>query len=54
MGELKTRPTTDSVAEFLAGQPDQRRADCEAVLRISTARSKQRSRSAYVEVKGAK
>ena len=34
MSELKTRPTTASVSEFLALQPDQRRADCEAVLQM--------------------
>ena len=34
MSELKTRPTTASVMQFLALQPDQRRADCEAVLQM--------------------
>ena len=37
MSELKTRPTAASVAEFLAQQGDQRRADCEAVLRMMEA-----------------
>jgi hypothetical protein len=37
MSELKTRPTTASVSEFLALQPDQRRADCEAVLAMMEA-----------------
>ena len=32
MSEPKTRPTTASVQEFLAGQPDARRADCEAIV----------------------
>ena len=31
MGEPKTRPTTASVAAFLALQPDARRADCEQI-----------------------
>ena len=31
MSELKTRPTDASVAQFLAQQPEARRADCEAV-----------------------
>ena len=31
MGEPKTRPTTASVADFLALQPDARRADCEEI-----------------------
>ena len=34
MSELKTRPTSASVVEFLALQPDARRADCDAVLRM--------------------
>lgn len=34
MSELKTRPTAASVSDFLAQQPDGRRADCEAVLRM--------------------
>ena len=37
MSELKTRPTAASVSEFLAQQGDQRRADCEAVLRMMEA-----------------
>ena len=37
MSELKTRPTTASVSEFLALQPDQRRVDCEAVLAMMEA-----------------
>ena len=37
MSELKTRPTSASVAEFLALQPDARRADCEVVLRMMEA-----------------
>ena len=37
MSELKTRPTDASVAQFLAQQPDARRADCEAVLRMMEA-----------------
>ena len=37
MSELKTRPTAASVSEFLALQPDQRRTDCEAVLRMMEA-----------------
>ena len=37
MSELKTRPTSASVVEFLALQPDARRADCEAVLRMMEA-----------------
>ena len=39
MSELKTRPTTASVSEFLALQPDQRRVDCEAVLAMMEAAS---------------
>lgn len=31
MGELKTQPTDESVDDFLAQQPDTRRADCEAL-----------------------
>ncbi len=31
MGDLKTRPTDASVGEFLEQQPDERRADCQAV-----------------------
>lgn len=37
MSELKTRPTSASVVEFLALQPDARRADCEVVLRMMEA-----------------
>ena len=37
MSELKTRPTDASVAQFLAQQPEARRADCEAVLRMMEA-----------------
>ena len=37
MSELKTRPTTASVAEFLAPLSDGRRADCETVLRMMEA-----------------
>ena len=37
MSELKTRPTTASVSEFLALQPDQRRADCQEVLAMMEA-----------------
>ena len=37
MSELKTRPTDASVAQFLDLQPDARRADCEAVLRMMEA-----------------
>jgi len=37
MSELKTRPTTASVPEFLAQQTSERRADCEAVARMMEA-----------------
>jgi len=37
MGELKTRPTTASVSEFLAQQTSERRADCEAIVRMMEA-----------------
>ena len=37
MSELKTRPTTASVSDFLALQPDARRADCEAVVAMMEA-----------------
>ena len=37
MSELKTRPTTASVSEFLAQQGNERRADCEAVVRMMEA-----------------
>lgn len=43
MSELKTRPTTASVAEFLAQQADARRADCEAVLRMMEAATGERA-----------
>ncbi|AXA84400.1 hypothetical protein DCD74_06565 [Lysobacter oculi] len=31
MAEPKTKPTSQSLADFLAGQPDARRRDCEAI-----------------------
>ncbi len=31
MAEPKTQPTTQSLADFLASQPDARRRDCEAI-----------------------
>lgn len=37
MSELKTRPTDASVADFIAGQPAARRADCEAVATMMEA-----------------
>ena len=37
MSQLKTRPTDASVAQFLDQQPEARRADCEAVLRMMEA-----------------
>ena len=43
MSELKTRPTTASVSDFLALQPDQRRADCEAVLAMMEAATGERA-----------
>lgn len=43
MSELKTRPTAASVAEFLAQQGDQRRADCEAVQRMMEAATGERA-----------
>lgn len=43
MSELKTRPTTASVSDFLALQPDHRRADCEAVLRMMEAATGERA-----------
>jgi len=43
MSELKTRPTTASVSDFLAQQPDARRADCEAVLRMMEAATGERA-----------
>lgn len=44
MSELKTRPTDASVADFLAQQPDARRADCETVLRMMEAATGERAR----------
>ncbi len=43
MNELKTRPTTASVSEFLALQPDPRRADCEAIMRMMEAATGERA-----------
>lgn len=43
MSELKTRPTTASVADFLALQPDARRADCEAVAAMMEAATGERA-----------
>ena len=43
MSELKTRPTDASVAQFLAQQPEARRADCEAVLRMMEAATGERA-----------
>jgi len=43
MSELKTRPTTASVSQFLALQPDQRRIDCEAVLAMMEAATGERA-----------
>ena len=37
MGEPKTRPTTASVADFLALQPDARRVDCEEIAAMMQA-----------------
>lgn len=37
MSELKTRPTTASVPDFLAQQGDERRSDCEAVMQMMEA-----------------
>lgn len=37
MGEPKTRPGDASVAAFLADQPDERRADCEAIAAMMQA-----------------
>jgi hypothetical protein len=34
MSDLKTQPTTASVADFLAGLPPDRRADCETLLAL--------------------
>lgn len=43
MSELKTRPSTAPVAEFLAQQSSERRADCEAVLRMMEAATGERA-----------
>lgn len=43
MSELKTRPTTASVSEFLARQTDERRADCEAIVRMMEAATGERA-----------
>lgn len=43
MSELKTRPTTASVADFLAVLDDARRADCEAVQRMMEAATGERA-----------
>lgn len=43
MGELKTRPTTASVPEFPALQPDARRTDCEAVAAMMEAATGERA-----------
>ncbi|MEG3048588.1 MAG: DUF1801 domain-containing protein [Thermomonas sp.] len=43
MSELKTRPTTASVSEFLAQQGNERRADCEAVVRMMEAATGERA-----------
>lgn len=43
MSELKTRPTAASVSEFLSLQPDQRRADCEAVAAMMEAATGERA-----------
>lgn len=43
MSELKTRPTAEPVSAFLAGQPDDRRADCEAVLQMMEAATGERA-----------
>lgn len=43
MSELKTRPTTASVSEFLAQQTNDRRADCEAVVRMMEAATGERA-----------
>ena len=43
MTELKTRPTTAPVSEFLARQGSERRADCEAVLRMMEAATGERA-----------
>ena len=43
MSELKTQPTTASVAAFLAQQTSERRADCEAVLAMMEAATGERA-----------
>lgn len=43
MSELKTRPTSASVSEFLAQQTNERRADCEAVLQMMEAATGERA-----------
>ena len=43
MSELKTRPTTASVSEFLAQQTNDRRADCEAMVRMMEAATGERA-----------
>lgn len=43
MSELKTRPTTASVSEFLAQQTSERRADCEALVRMMEAATGERA-----------
>ena len=43
MSELKTRPTTASVSEFLAQQANERRADCEALVRMMEAATGERA-----------
>ncbi len=43
MSELKTRPTTASVSDFLVLQPDARRADCEAVAAMMEAATGERA-----------
>ena len=43
MSELKTRPTTASVSDFLALQPDARRVDCEAVAAMMEAATGERA-----------
>ena len=43
MSELKTRPTAASVSEFLALQDNERRAECEAVVRMMEAATGERA-----------
>ncbi len=43
MSELKTRATDEPVEDFLARQPDDRRADCEAVLHMMEAATGERA-----------